>query len=195
VRRLRAIRPDLSLSTDFIVGFPGETEDDFAKLMALVEEMSYDASFSFIYSPRPGTPAANLPDETPREVKLARLQLLQSTIDANAHRISVAMIGSVQRVLVEGPSRKDPSELCGRTDNNRVVNFAAPLRVHARLTGQMIDVRVNHAYPHSLRGELVMAESELAVLSSMPISGASRSDPTSNPPPPLQTPARQAQPL
>ncbi len=195
VRRLRAIRPDLSLSTDFIVGFPGETEDDFAKLMALVEEMSYDASFSFIYSPRPGTPAANLPDETPREVKLARLQLLQSTIDANAHRISVAMIGSVQRVLVEGPSRKDPSELCGRTDNNRVVNFAAPLRAHARLTGQMIDVRVNHAYPHSLRGELVMAESELAVLSSMPISGiagALASNPPPNPSPSLQIPPRQA---
>jgi tRNA-2-methylthio-N6-dimethylallyladenosine synthase len=157
VRRLRAIRPDLSLSTDFIVGFPGETEDDFAKLMALVEEMSYDASFSFIYSPRPGTPAANLADDTPREVKLARLQLLQATIDANAQRISASMLGTVQRVLVEGPSRKDPSELCGRTDNNRVVNFAAPLHSHARLIGQMIDVMVNHAYPHSLRGELVMS--------------------------------------
>src|ERR1700761_6982431 len=109
VRKLRAIRPDLALSTDVIVGFPGETDADFDKMMTLTHEMKYDTSFSFIYSPRPGTPAANLPDDTPREVKLARLQLLQSTIDANAQRISVAMIGSVQRVLVEGPSRKDPS--------------------------------------------------------------------------------------
>lgn len=158
VRRLRAIRPDLSLSTDFIVGFPGETDADFDKLMALVEEMDYDASFSFIYSPRPGTPAANLPDDTPREVKLARLQKLQAHIDANALRISHAMVGSVQRILVEGVSRKDAGELCGRTDNNRVVNFPAPLHTHARLIGQMMDVEITGVFPHSLRGEIVTGE-------------------------------------
>ncbi len=158
IRRLRAIRPDLSLSTDIIVGFPGETEADFAKTMALVDEMGYDTSFSFIYSPRPGTPAANLHDATPRQVKLERLQHLQATIDANASRISQAMVGGIERILVEGPSRKDPTELAGRTANNRVVNFPAPAAAHARLIGQMIDVRIGHAYPHSLRGELVLAD-------------------------------------
>jgi tRNA-2-methylthio-N6-dimethylallyladenosine synthase len=158
IRRLRAIRPALSLSTDIIVGFPGETEEDFDKTMALVDEMSYDTSFSFIFSPRPGTPAANLHDDTPREVKLKRLQHLQATIDANVVRISEAMVGNIERILVEGPSRKDPSELAGRSANNRVVNFPAPLAVHSRLIGQMIDVRINHAYPHSLRGELVLAD-------------------------------------
>ena len=158
IRRLRAIRPDLSLSTDIIVGFPGETQSDFDKTMALVHEMSYDTSFSFIYSPRPGTPAANLTDDTPREVKLARLQHLQATIDANVVRISEAMVGNVERILVERPARKDPNELAGRTANNRVVNFPAPAASHARLIGQMIDVRITRAYPHSLRGELVLAE-------------------------------------
>ncbi|MFK4440052.1 tRNA-2-methylthio-N6-dimethylallyladenosine synthase [Caballeronia udeis] len=156
IRRLRAIRPDLSLSTDMIVGFPGETEDDFQKMMKLIDEMSYDTSFSFIYSPRPGTPAANLHDDTPREVKLKRLQHLQATIEANVAKISNAMLGSVQRILVEGPSRKDPSELAGRTENNRVVNFPAPISSHKRLIGQMVDVEINVAYPHSLRGELVL---------------------------------------
>ncbi|TAM53434.1 MAG: tRNA (N6-isopentenyl adenosine(37)-C2)-methylthiotransferase MiaB [Paraburkholderia sp.] len=158
IRRLRAIRPDLSLSTDIIVGFPGETQSDFDKTMTLVHEMSYDTSFSFIYSPRPGTPAANLTDDTPREVKLARLQHLQATIDANVVRISEAMVGNVERILVERPARKDPNELAGRTANNRVVNFPAPTASHARLIGQMIDVRITRAYPHSLRGELVLAE-------------------------------------
>jgi tRNA-2-methylthio-N6-dimethylallyladenosine synthase len=157
IRRLRAIRPGLSLSTDMIVGFPGETEEDFAKMMALVDEMSYDTSFSFIYSPRPGTPAANLHDDTPREVKLKRLQHLQATIEANVAKISNSMLGSVQRILVEGPSRKDPNELAGRTQNNRVVNFPAPVESHARLIGQMIDVEIDHAYPHSLRGALILA--------------------------------------
>jgi tRNA-2-methylthio-N6-dimethylallyladenosine synthase len=160
IRRLRAIRPDLSLSTDIIVGFPGETEDDFAKTMALVNEMSYDTSFSFIYSPRPGTPAANLHDDTPREVKLKRLQHLQATIEENVAKISQSMVGSVERILVEGPSRKDPAELAGRTANNRVVNFPAPAASHARLIGQMIDVQINHAFPHSLRGELVLAHQD-----------------------------------
>lgn len=155
VRKLRAIRPDLSLSTDLIVGFPGETEADFEKLMKLVEEIGFDTSFSFIYSPRPGTPAANLADDTPRDVKLARLATLQATIEANVKRISESMLGSVQRILVEGPSRKDPNELHGRTENNRVVNFPAPHAVHDRLIGQLIDVRIDRAFAHSLRGEIV----------------------------------------
>jgi tRNA-2-methylthio-N6-dimethylallyladenosine synthase len=163
VRKLRAIRPDLSLSTDVIVGFPGETEADFDKLMALVDEMRYDTSYSFIYSPRPGTPAAGLADDTPHEVKLRRLQTLQAAIEENVFAISKSMVGKTERVLVEGPSRKDPSELSGRTENNRVVNFPAPLSSHARLTGQMIDIEINHAYPHSLRGEIVrLAERETA---------------------------------
>ncbi|EMN1931193.1 tRNA (N6-isopentenyl adenosine(37)-C2)-methylthiotransferase MiaB [Burkholderia ambifaria] len=160
IRKLRAIRPDLSLSTDMIVGFPGETEEDFDKMMALVHEMSYDTSFSFIYSPRPGTPAANLHDDTPREVKLKRLQHLQAIIEENVARISRSMVGKVERILVEGPSRKDPNELSGRTENNRVVNFPAPLASHPRLIGQMIDVKINHAYPHSLRGELLLVSDD-----------------------------------
>ncbi|MEF9384281.1 tRNA (N6-isopentenyl adenosine(37)-C2)-methylthiotransferase MiaB [Ralstonia solanacearum species complex bacterium KE056] len=158
IRKLRAIRPDLSVATDFIVGFPGETDADFAKTMDLVHEIGYDNSFSFIYSPRPGTPAANLHDDTPHAVKLERLKHLQATIDANMARISEGMVGSVQRILVEGPSRKDPSELHGRTENNRVVNFALPDLPQARrdqLVGQMLDVRIVHAFPHSLRGEVV----------------------------------------
>jgi tRNA-2-methylthio-N6-dimethylallyladenosine synthase len=162
IRKLRAIRPDLSLSTDMIVGFPGETEEDFAKMMALVEEMKYDTSFSFVYSPRPGTPAANLHDDTPREVKLKRLQHLQATIEENVQRISNAMVGKVERILVERPARKDPNELAGRTGNNRVVNFPAPVASHARLIGQMVDVKIVHAYPHSLRGELVLVHDDSA---------------------------------
>ncbi|WP_197338330.1 tRNA (N6-isopentenyl adenosine(37)-C2)-methylthiotransferase MiaB [Ralstonia solanacearum] len=157
IRKLRTIRPDISIATDFIVGFPGETDADFAKTMDLVHEIGYDNSFSFIYSPRPGTPAANLHDDTPHAVKLERLKHLQATIDANMARISEGMVGSVQRILVEGPSRKDPSELHGRTENNRVVNFALPDLPPARrdqLVGQMLDVRIVHAYPHSLRGEV-----------------------------------------
>ncbi|CCF97095.1 tRNA (N6-isopentenyl adenosine(37)-C2)-methylthiotransferase MiaB [Ralstonia solanacearum K60] len=157
IRKLRAIRPDISIATDIIVGFPGETDADFAKTMDLVHEIGYDNSFSFIYSPRPGTPAANLHDDTPHAVKLERLKHLQAAIDANMARISEGMVGNVQRILVEGPSRKDPSELHGRTENNRVVNFALPDLPPARrdqLVGQMLDVRIVHAYPHSLRGEV-----------------------------------------
>ncbi|MBN9427888.1 MAG: tRNA (N6-isopentenyl adenosine(37)-C2)-methylthiotransferase MiaB [Burkholderiales bacterium] len=154
VRRLRAAQPQLSLSSDFIIGFPGETEADFEKTMALVEELGFDSSFSFIYSPRPGTPAADLPDDTPHEVKLARLQRLQATIDAQAQRISAAMVGSVQRVLVEGHARKDATELAGRTSNNRVVNFAG----HERLIGHFIELRITAALPHSLRGEVITRE-------------------------------------
>ncbi len=151
IRKLRAIRPQLALSSDFIVGFPGETEDDFQKMMKLIEDVGYDTSFSFIFSPRPGTPAAQLHDDTPHEVKLRRLQLLQATIEENVRRISDSRVGTVQKVLVEGPSRKDPSELSGRTECNRVVNFKAP----ARLVGQMVDITITQAYPHSLRGEVV----------------------------------------
>ena len=154
IRRLRQLRPAMSMSSDFIVGFPGETEADFDKLMALVEEIGYDTSFSFIYSPRPGTPAANLEDDTPREVKLRRLQTLQATIEENVQRISQAMVGSTQRILVEGVSRKDAQEMQGRTENNRVVNFPAPADERARLPGQMIDVTITQAFPHSLRGEI-----------------------------------------
>jgi len=158
VRKLRAIRPELALSSDFIVGFPGETDDDFAKLMKLIDDVGYDNSFSFIFSPRPGTPAANLHDDTPHEVKLARLQRVQAVIDGNMRRISESLVGTVQRILVEGPSRKNASEMAGRTDCNRMVNFEGP----ARLAGQMIDVRISGANSHSLRGEAVKAEAEFA---------------------------------
>jgi tRNA-2-methylthio-N6-dimethylallyladenosine synthase len=158
IRKLRAVRPDISLSSDFIVGFPGETDEDFQKLMKLIEDVGFDSSFSFIFSPRPGTPAANLHDDTPYDVKLKRLQHLQAVIEANAQRISESMVGSVQRILVEGPSKKNPNELSGRTENYRVVNFAAPAEFHARLIGQLIDVTITQAFPHSLRGELVIKD-------------------------------------
>ncbi|MEN9844168.1 MAG: (Dimethylallyl)adenosine tRNA methylthiotransferase MiaB [Pseudomonadota bacterium] len=155
IRKLRAVRPELSLSSDFIVGFPGETEDDFNKLMKLIEDIGFDASFSFIFSPRPGTPAANLSDDTPHEVKLKRLQHLQATIEANVRRISASRQDTVQRILVEGPSRKDASELMGRTECNRIVNFPGG-PYPQRLIGQMLDVRITQALPHSLRGELAL---------------------------------------
>jgi len=153
VRKLRAIRPDLALSSDFIVGFPGETEDDFSKMMRLIDDLQFDNSFSFIFSPRPGTPAANLADDTPHEVKLRRLQHLQAEINASIARISESRLGSVQRILVEGPSKRDGTELMGRTECNRVVNFAGP----ARLIGQLIDVRITDTRTYSLRGEAVVA--------------------------------------
>ncbi len=155
VRKLRAIRPNISLSSDFIVGFPGETDDDFNKLMSLIADIGFDASFSFVYSARPGTPAATLTDDTPQAVKLKRLQALQAVIDGNAKRISDEMVGSTQRLLIEGPSRKDPLELTGKTECNRSVNFKAP----PRLIGQMVDVRITAANSHTLRGEVVVADS------------------------------------
>ena len=157
IRKLRAIRPELSLSSDFIVGFPGETDEDFQKLMKLVTDVGYDASFSFIFSPRPGTPAANLHDDTPHEVKLQRLQHLQATIEENVQRISASRVGTVQRILVTGPSKKNPQELMGRTECNRIVNFDGGPH-GARLIGQMLDVRITQALPHSLRGEVVVEE-------------------------------------
>jgi tRNA-2-methylthio-N6-dimethylallyladenosine synthase len=158
VRRLRAARPDISLSSDFIVGFPGETEADFGATMKLIDEVGFDASFSFLYSPRPGTPAAELPDATPHEAKLERLSRLQKRIEEQALAISESMLGSVQRVLVEGPSKKNAAELAGRTDNNRVVNFVGPFHA-GRLAGRFIDVAISAVRPHSLRGELVLRES------------------------------------
>jgi tRNA-2-methylthio-N6-dimethylallyladenosine synthase len=153
IRRLRLARPDISISSDFIIGFPGETDADFEATMKLIGDVRFDGSFSFIYSPRPGTPAANLPDATPHAVKLARLQRLQARVQELAEEYSRAMVGSVQRVLVEGLSRKDAHELAGRTENNRVVNFAGP----ARLIGHYVDLRITLAYPHSLRGEAILA--------------------------------------
>ncbi|MEX8498702.1 tRNA (N6-isopentenyl adenosine(37)-C2)-methylthiotransferase MiaB, partial [Leptothrix ochracea] len=155
VRKLRAVRPDISIASDFIVGFPGETEDDFAKMMKLIEDVGFDASFSFVFSPRPGTPAAALHDDTPHERKIERLQILQAAIEANLFAISQQRVGTVQRVLVEGPSRKDPTELMGRTDCNRIVNFPAGPHA-ARLINKMIDLRITQAMPHSLRGEVVV---------------------------------------
>jgi tRNA-2-methylthio-N6-dimethylallyladenosine synthase len=161
LRKLRAVRPGISLSSDFIVGFPGETEDDFAKMMKLIEDVGFDASFSFIFSPRPGTPAAALHDDTPQDVKLKRLQHLQATIEANVRRISDSRVGTVQRILVEGPSKKDPTELMGRTECNRIVNFPGGPNA-ARLVGQMIDVQITSALPHSLRGEVLVKEAVAA---------------------------------
>ena len=151
IRKLRAIRPDLAMSSDFIVGFPGETEDDFEKLMKLVNDVGYDTSFSFIFSPRPGTPAANLVDDTPHEVKLKRLQRLQATLDDSVRAISASRLGTVQRILVEGTARKDASELMGRTECNRVVI----LKGQPRLIGQMVDVRITETSQRSLRGEVL----------------------------------------
>jgi tRNA-2-methylthio-N6-dimethylallyladenosine synthase len=158
IRRLRVARPDISISSDFIIGFPGETDADFEATMKLIDDVRFDGSFSFIYSPRPGTPAANLPDATPHAVKLARLQRLQARIQELSEEYSRAMVGSVQRVLVESLSRKDASELAGRTGNNRVVNFAGP----PRLIGHYVDLEITQAYPHSLRGKAVLSAEPVA---------------------------------
>jgi tRNA-2-methylthio-N6-dimethylallyladenosine synthase len=153
VRRLRAARPDISISSDFIVGFPGESERDFAATLALVREVGFDQSFSFIYSRRPGTPAASLPDEVEPAVKQERLMRLQRQLEVQARAISESMVGTHQRVLVERPARKDARELAGRTANNRWVNFAGP----AQLLGRFVDVTVTAALAHSLRGRLADA--------------------------------------
>ena len=158
VRKLREQRPDLCLSSDFIVGFPGETEADFEATMKLIEELDFDASFSFIYSKRPGTPAADYPDDVAPELKTQRLMRLQARIEAQAQKVNQAMVGSVQRVLVEGRARKNAEELAGRTDNNRIVNFAG----QPRLIGQFVEVAITQALPHSLRGEAAITETESA---------------------------------
>ena len=151
IKKLRKIRPDISISSDFIVGFPGETATDFQATIDLIADVGFDQSFSFIYSKRPGTPAAGFPDNVPAAVKKQRLQILQTRINQQAMQISNKMIGATQRILVEGPSRRNPAELCGRTGNNRSVNFAGV----PELVGQFIDVKITAAYPNSLRGELL----------------------------------------
>lgn len=151
IRRLKAARPGIAVATDIIVGFPGETEDDFERTMTLIEDVGFDASFSFVYSPRPGTPAARLPDDTPYSVKLARLQRLQKRIDENAAEISRGMLGKIERVLVLGPAKRGEGELMARTDNNRMVNFPGP----ASIINQMANVRITEVFPHTLGGELV----------------------------------------
>ena len=151
IRKLRAVRPDISLSSDFIIGFPGETEADFAQTMELIADVGFDQSFSFIYSKRPGTPAAALPDEVPQEVKQQRLALLQARLNQQARRISEGMIGSVQRVLVERPAKRDPRQLAGRTENMRWVNFDGP----TELVDRFARVCITEAMPNSLRGRLV----------------------------------------
>jgi tRNA-2-methylthio-N6-dimethylallyladenosine synthase len=170
IRKLRAVRPGISLSSDFIVGFPGETEEDFGKMMKLITDIGYDASFSFVFSPRPGTPAAALQDETPQALKLQRLQHLQATIEDNVRRISASRLGTLQRILVEGPSRNSgklgkagsgAQELMGRTECNRIVNFDGGPQ-GSRLVGQMLDVRITEALPHSLRGTPVLHERDLS---------------------------------
>ena len=151
IRKLRAIRPDMAISSDFIVGFPGETEEDFGKMMKLIDDVGFDNSFSFIFSPRPGTPAANLHDDTPHEVKLRRLQHLQSVINDSITRISESRLNTVQRILVEGPSKRDAAELMGRTECNRVVNFVG----QPELTNTLVDVKITETRTYSLRGDLL----------------------------------------
>ena len=152
VRRLRAARPGICLTSDFIVGFPGETAADFERTLQMIDEIGFDSSFSFVYSARPGTPAADLADATPPAEKLERLQRLQAAVDAQAHRISECMVGSVQTLLVEGRSRRNGDELAGRTSNNRVVNFCG----EERLVRQFVDVRITAALSHSLRGDALV---------------------------------------
>jgi tRNA-2-methylthio-N6-dimethylallyladenosine synthase len=152
IRRLRRARPDISISSDFIVGFPGETDADFQQTMDLIEAVGFDHSFSFVYSARPGTPAASFSDNVPVEVKKDRLAILQEKINQRAAQISQSMVGTAQQVLVLGPSKKDPQQLSGRTENNRVVNFSG----HPRLIGEFIPVRITEALPNSLRGEVVL---------------------------------------
>ncbi|MCK9469737.1 MAG: MiaB/RimO family radical SAM methylthiotransferase, partial [Porticoccaceae bacterium] len=152
IRKLRKIRPDISISSDFIIGFPGETEKDFEDTMKLIHEIGFDTSFSFVYSARPGTPAAELPDDTPEEVKKQRLQILQARIEQHAQTISQSMVGTTQRLLVTGISRKDPGQLQGRTENNRVVNFSSD---DHGLIGTFADALITEALPNSLRGQLM----------------------------------------
>ncbi|MGB3839852.1 MAG: tRNA (N6-isopentenyl adenosine(37)-C2)-methylthiotransferase MiaB [Rhodanobacter sp.] len=161
IRKLRAVRPDICVSTDIIVGFPGESDEDFEKTMKLVDDVGFDQSFTFIFSARPGTPAANLADDTPMAVKHERLARLQAAINANARKINEAMVGSVQRVLVEKPSTRNPDELSGRTENMRYVNFAGD----ARMIGQFVDVVITDAMSNSLRGRVKTADDAAALAS------------------------------
>jgi tRNA-2-methylthio-N6-dimethylallyladenosine synthase len=157
IRKLRKVRPNLSMSSDFIIGFPGESKMDFEATMNLINSIGFDMSFSFIYSARPGTPASDLPDDVPESEKKERLYLLQNRITQMAQDISRKMFGTEQRILVEGPSKKNPMELRGRTENNRVVNFVGPHSV----IGQFVDVTITEALPNSLRGDLIRTEAEM----------------------------------
>lgn len=157
IRRLKKIRPNLSMSSDFIIGFPGETDQDFEDTMNLIQAMDFDLSFSFIYSARPGTPAADLPDDVPEETKKQRLQLLQNRINQQAQNIARNMLGTEQRILVEGPSRKNPMELCGRTENYRMVNFEGT----PNMIGTFVDVFIKDVHINSLRGELIRTEADM----------------------------------
>jgi len=159
IRKLKKVRPELSMSSDFIIGFPGESEDDFMATMNLIEAVNFDLSFSFIYSARPGTPAADLPDDISDETKKQRLQILQDRITQQALRIARQMLNTEQRILVEGPSKKNPMELRGKTENNRTVNFVAPHSV----IGQFVDVKITDVYANSLRGELIRQESDMGL--------------------------------
>lgn len=171
IAKLRAIRPNLAVSSDFIIGFPGETDEDFEDTMRLIDRVKFDISFSFIYSARPGTPAASLVDDTPYEVKQARLQRLQNEIGAYAKSVAHRMINTTEKILVEGLSTRDPSELFGRTENNRIVNFKAPTGQRTRLIGQMLDVMITASFTNSLRGELMMSDEAVSLLKPMPYSG------------------------
>jgi tRNA-2-methylthio-N6-dimethylallyladenosine synthase len=153
IRRLRKVRPDICISSDFIVGFPGETEADFEDTMNLIHDIGFDNSFSFIYSPRPGTPAAQLPDNVPMDVKKQRLSVLQNRILLNYRKISQEMVGTMQTILVTGPSRKNPEKLSGRTENNRVVNFTGS----NDLIGQLVPMLITDAQPNSLRGDVCLS--------------------------------------
>ncbi|NCT49171.1 MAG: tRNA (N6-isopentenyl adenosine(37)-C2)-methylthiotransferase MiaB, partial [Paraglaciecola sp.] len=159
IRKLRKIRPNLSMSSDFIIGFPGETDEDFTATMDLIQAMDFDLSFSFIYSARPGTPAADLPDDVSEDTKKQRLQLLQQRINQQALRIARSMLGTEQRILVEGPSKKNPMELTGRTENNRVVNFEG----QPHMIGQFVDVKIVSVFANSLRGEVIRTEADMAL--------------------------------
>ncbi|MAG76595.1 MAG: tRNA (N6-isopentenyl adenosine(37)-C2)-methylthiotransferase MiaB, partial [Colwelliaceae bacterium] len=159
IRKLRKARPDICMSSDFIVGFPGETDFDFEQTMDLIKAVDFDLSFSFIYSARPGTPAADLPDDISEATKKQRLQILQDRINQQALRIARQMLGTEQRILVEGPSKKNPMELRGRTENNRIVNFEAPHHV----IGQFVDVEITDVYANSLRGKLVREEKDMGL--------------------------------
>ncbi|CAH0534026.1 tRNA-2-methylthio-N(6)-dimethylallyladenosine synthase [Vibrio stylophorae] len=161
IRKLREARPGIAISSDFIVGFPGETEADFEATMKLITDIDFDMSFSFVFSPRPGTPAADMPDDTPEQAKKERLYRLQQQINSQAMRYSRLMLGTEQRILVEGPSKKNPMELRGRTENNRVVNFIG----QPELIGQFVDVTITDVFPNSLRGELVRTEQEMGLRS------------------------------
>ncbi|MGB0847619.1 MAG: tRNA (N6-isopentenyl adenosine(37)-C2)-methylthiotransferase MiaB [Thiolinea sp.] len=165
IRKLRQIRPDISMSSDFIIGFPGETDKDFEDTMKLIEDIGFDHSFSFIYSARPGTPAASMADETDMATKKARLKRLQSRILEMAGEISQGMIGTTQRILVERPSKKDPNQMAGRTENNRVVNFDG----QAELIGKFVDIEITEALPNSLRGHVIAVESDEINMEMLPV--------------------------